>query len=113
VLLGGAGLGVVVLRNALERRAELALLLAVGWRRRQTRRLVLQEHLALLAAGLVIGLGATAVAVLPALRNAPGELPWVSLGITLGGVLATGLLAALAGAATALRGSLLESLRSE
>jgi ABC-type antimicrobial peptide transport system permease subunit len=35
LLLGSAGLGVVVLRNVLERRGELGLLSAVGFRRRE------------------------------------------------------------------------------
>ncbi len=44
LLLGSAGLGVVVLRNVQERRGELALLLAVGFRRRALQWLVLSEH---------------------------------------------------------------------
>ncbi len=47
LLLGSAGLGVVVLRNVLERRGELGLLLAVGFRRRALQVLVLSEHGAL------------------------------------------------------------------
>ena len=54
LLLGSAGLGVVVLRNVLERRGELGLLVAVGFRRRLLHRLVLSEHGALLGAGLVL-----------------------------------------------------------
>src|SRR5262249_9308408 len=46
LLLGSVGLGVVVLRNVLERRGELAVLLAVGFRRRTVRRLVVSEHAA-------------------------------------------------------------------
>ena len=38
LLLGSVGLGVVVLRNVLERRGELAILRAVGFRRRSLRR---------------------------------------------------------------------------
>ncbi len=112
LLLGSAGLGVVVLRNTLERRSELALLLAVGFRGRQVRRLILLEHAGLLLAGIAVGAGAAGVAVLPALRAA-AEIPWTSLGATLGAILAAGLAAAMAGTAAALRGSLLESLRSE
>ena len=112
LLLGSAGLGVVVLRNVFERRAELALLLAVGFKPRRVRRLVLQEHLLLLLLGLALGVGAAAVAVVPSLAPT-AELPWRSLAVTLGGVLATGLTAALAGTWLALRGPLLDALRSE
>ena len=44
LLLGSVGLGVVVLRNVLERRGELAVLLAVGFRKRTLQRLLLIEN---------------------------------------------------------------------
>ena len=53
LLLGSAGLGVVVLRNVLERRGELAVMQAVGFSRSKLRGLVLREHMTLLWAGLV------------------------------------------------------------
>src|SRR4029077_740706 len=66
LLLGSAGLGVVVLRNVLERRGELGLLTAVGFNRRSLQNLILGEHSALLALGLGIGILSAVVAVLPA-----------------------------------------------
>src|SRR2546425_885221 len=56
LLLGSMGLGVVVLRNVLERRSELGLLQAVGFTRRSIRWLVLSEHGGLLALGLAVGI---------------------------------------------------------
>src|SRR6185369_13744267 len=67
LLLGSAGLGVVVLRNVLERRGELGLLAAVGFRRRTLGRLVLLEHGALLGLGLGLGTVCAIVAILPAI----------------------------------------------
>lgn len=113
LLLGSAGLGVVVLRNVLERRAELALLLAVGFRPRQLRWLVLGEHGVLLALGLAVGVAAASLAVLPTVWSPSASLPWRSLGLTLGGVFLTGLGAAWMATWLALRGQLLEALRSE
>ena len=113
LLLGSAGLGIVVLRNVLERRGELAVLLALGWRRSQVQRLVLIEHVALLVAGLGIGVVAAAMAVLPSLLAPGGEIPWRSLLPTLGGVALVGFAAAWAGVLSALRGDLLAALRSE
>jgi len=113
LLLGSAGLGIVVLRNVLERRGELAVLLALGWRRGMVRRLVLSEHAALLAAGLAIGVLAAAVAVLPALLAPGGSLPWRSLAPTLAGVVVVGGGAALLATRWALRGNLLAALRNE
>ena len=63
--IGSIGLGVGVLRNVLERRSDLALLRAVGFRRRTLYRMVLAEHWALLAAGLACGLVAALASVLP------------------------------------------------
>ncbi|MEE2888010.1 MAG: ABC transporter permease [Planctomycetota bacterium] len=65
LLLGSVGVGVVVLRNALERRSELALLSAVGYSRRNVRRLVFSEHGQLLGLGIGVGVIAALLAVLP------------------------------------------------
>jgi putative ABC transport system permease protein len=113
LLLGSAGLGVVVLRNVLERRGELGLLLAVGFRRRALRRLVLAEHGALLGLGLAIGIAAALVAVLPAVLSPGTRLPCASLGLTLAAVLLNGLLWTWLATGFALRGNLLAALRNE
>jgi ABC-type antimicrobial peptide transport system permease subunit len=113
LLLGSVGLGVVVMRNVFERRGELALLLAVGFRSRALKWLVLSEHSALLLCGLGLGVIAAAVAVLPALLSPRAELPYVSLGLTLGAVLLSGALWTWLATAAATRGRLLEALRNE
>ncbi len=111
--LGSAGLGVVVLRNVLERRGELGLLVAVGFRRRLLHRLVLSEHGALLAAGLGIGIAAAGVAVLPAILSPGTQLPYGSLAVTLAAVVVNGLLWTRLATSYALRGNLLAALRNE
>jgi ABC-type antimicrobial peptide transport system permease subunit len=113
LLLGSAGLGIVVLRNVLERRGELGLLTAVGFRRRALQRMVLSEHVVLLGLGLGIGVAAAAVAVLPAILSPGTQLPYVSLGVTLGAVLLNGALWTQLASWYALRGNLLEALRNE
>ncbi|MDB6023868.1 MAG: FtsX-like permease family protein [Verrucomicrobiales bacterium] len=113
LLLGSAGLGVVVLRNVLERRNELALLLAVGFRKRSLRMLVLSEHGVLLVLGLCIGIAAALLAVLPALISPRGDIPYESLAITLGAILLSGLLWTWVATRAALRGELLKALRNE
>ena len=113
LLLGSAGLGVVVLRNVLERRGELALLLAVGYRPRALRWLVLSEHGALLWTGLGLGVVAAVVAVLPALLSPGAEIPYASLAVTLGAVLISGLLWTWLATRFALRAKLLDALKNE
>ena len=86
LLLGSAGLGVVVLRNVQERRGELALLLAVGFRRGTLQRLVLSEHGALLGLGLGVGVAAAVIGVLPALAFAGfANTLWLAVGDAGGG----------------------------
>jgi ABC-type antimicrobial peptide transport system permease subunit len=113
LLLGSFGLGVILLRNVFERRAELALLLAVGFRNSALRWLVLSEHAALLVLGLFIGVSAAIIAVLPSLLRPGTELPYLQLSLTLAAVLLCGLLWTLIAAARALRLPLLNSLRNE
>jgi ABC-type antimicrobial peptide transport system permease subunit len=113
LLLGSVGLGIVVLRNVLERRGELAVMMAVGFRKATLQRLLLMENGALLLAGLALGVVAAAVAVLPALMSANGELPVVSLAITLGAVLVNGVLWTWVATRFAVRGDLLKALRDE
>ncbi len=109
LLLGSAGLGIVVLRNVMERRRELALLQAVGFERSALQRLVLSEHCLLIAAGLLIGMGAAGVAVLPE----GGTLPLVPLTLTLAGLAAGGFGWCWLATRVALRGLLLTNLRHE
>jgi ABC-type lipoprotein release transport system permease subunit len=113
LLLGSAGLGVVVLRNVLERRGELAVLLAAGFRPRALRWLVLSEHAALECLGLLVGVAAALAAVLPALLSLAAPVSCLSLAATLGLVFVSGLLWTWAAARLALRGELLPALRNE
>jgi putative ABC transport system permease protein len=113
LLLGSAGLGVVVLRNVLERRGELGLLTAVGFRRRTVQRLLLSEHSVLLELGLALGVVAATVAVLPSVLTPGAGLPYLSLGLTLAGVLLNGFLWTFLATWYSLKGNLLEALRNE
>ncbi len=113
LLLGSAGLGVVVLRNVLERRGELALLAAVGFTPRTLRRLVLAEHAVLQTLGLALGIVAALLALLPVLLSPAARVSCASLGATLGLVFLSGLFWTWAAARLALRGELLPALRNE
>ena len=113
LLLGSVGLGIVVLRNVLERRGELAVLLAVGFRKQQLQRLLLTENGALLIAGLTLGIIAAVVAVLPAVLSPSARLPYASLAVTLAAVLVNGALWTWAATRLAVRGDLLKALRNE
>jgi ABC-type lipoprotein release transport system permease subunit len=113
LVLGSVGLGVVVLRNVMERRGELAVLLALGLRRPALKQLVLAEHGALLLAGLGVGVLAALVAVLPSLLAPGAQPPGASLALTLAAVLLNGALWTWVATVAALRGRLLDALRNE
>ena len=106
LLLGSVGLALVVLRNTLERRGELALLQAVGFRRDALRWLVVTEHWLVVALAMAAGLLAALVAVWPAHG---GRLPVLTLIVLAVGGLGWCWLAAWA----TLRGPLLPALRNE
>jgi ABC-type lipoprotein release transport system permease subunit len=114
LILGTFGLGTVLLRNVLERRRELALLGAVGYRRAHLMLLVLAENVLLLAGGLVAGALSAAVAILPAISERGGRLPQTGGAVVLLLVVFTaGLLSSVLAIQAATRTPLLESLKSE
>lgn len=113
LLLGTLGLGIVLLRNVLERRGEMATLRAMGFRRRTLSAMVVAENAYLLLVGIVVGSGSALVAVAPNLLAGGGGVPWISLALTLALVFLVGLAASLAAVAGALRTPLLPALRAE
>lgn len=113
LLLGTFGLAVVELRNVLERRGELALLRATGFRRARLAVLVLWENALLLLAGLAVGIVSAAVAVVPHFILGQAQVPWLSLVATLGLVAIVGLVASLAAVRAMLVAPLLPALRGD
>jgi len=114
LLVGTVGLGAVILRNVLERRRELALLGAVGYRRGHLFTIVLAENVLLLVWGLGVGVLCALIAIAPALVERGGRLPApASAVILLGAVFVAGLLSSIVATRAALRTPLLSALRSE
>jgi len=113
LLLGSIGLGLVVLRNMLERRGELAMLQAVGFNRGVLKRLVLYEHWGLLAGGLVCGIFAAIVSVGPALKLPGTGVSYYSLSLTVGAIVASGVAWVWLATGFSLSGNILDGLRNE
>ena len=112
LFLGSVGLAMVVLRNVFERQRELGVTRAVGFTPRDVARLVLSEHVFLLLLGLLVG-GVASLAALVPMTAGPGESPWRTAAVVLGGVGLLGLFWVWLATRGALRGSLLQSLREE
>jgi len=113
VLLGSVGLGMVVLRNALERRGELALAGVVGFSGGAVRYLLWSEHGALFSGGLLCGLLAASMTILPALGGAGPELSVEGLAWLLFGVAANGMAWILVATRAAVRSADFACLREE
>lgn len=113
LILGSLGLGLVVLRNVLDRRSELAMLRAVGFDRASLKRMIFYEHSGLMIGGLACGIVAALVAVGPALKSPGAQVPYFSLIITIAAITVSGLVWIRVAAAFALSGRMLEALRNE
>jgi putative ABC transport system permease protein len=113
LLLGTLGLGVVLVRGVLERRGELALLRALGFRKARIAMLILAEDVLLL--GLSVGGGGLAafLAVLPRFWDSSSVVPWASIASLLAFVVFAGLLSGLLAVITAVRVPILRSLRND
>jgi ABC-type antimicrobial peptide transport system permease subunit len=112
LLLGVLGLAVVLLRSIWERRAEMALLRALGYGGRTLNTIVLAENGLLLVIGLAIGVAAALAAIAPHLA-AGDRIPWARLSIMLGLVFVVGIGSALIALMTTRRAALIPALREE
>ena len=112
LVLGTIGLAAVTARNVLERRRELALLAAAGYRIRDLSVMVVAENLGLVAVGLVVGVAAALLSIAPVLFARGGRPPALSM-VWLLAVAVAGVVAALVATRAVRRLPLLASLRSE
>jgi putative ABC transport system permease protein len=112
-IIGAIGLGIVLLRNLHERRRELALLLAVGYRRTQLYRIVFLENFLLLLFGWSIGMLSALIGVLPSLISPAFDLQGGTIVMLTAGILVNGLLWIVLPLRAALRKPLIPVLRNE
>ncbi len=113
MIIGSIGLGIVILRNIMERRNELAILQAVGYSRSELQKLVFSEHGILMVLGLIIGIFSALIAVLPALKSPGIKFPYTSLAITLAVIILNGLIWTWIASWLSCRANLITSLRNE
>jgi hypothetical protein len=110
---GSIGMGVVVLRNVQDRRAEIALLRAVGYRNCTLKKMLFIEHGLLLSAGLAVGVIASAVAMIPALVISKSQGSSLFLMGLLAVVGLCGAVCMIMAIRVSLRGDALSGLRNE
>ena len=90
LMLGTIGLAVVLVRTVIERKAELALLASLGFRRSERIVLVLSENVFLLLLGLAIGAVCAVVGIIPTVLQSAQGINYAALAGTLIGVLLVG-----------------------
>jgi len=112
LLLGTLGLAAVQLRSVAERRKELAVMRALGFRRSWLAGLVMWESAVVLLIGLAIGSLAAVAATVPHYWLGDARPPWLALVVLLGAVSAVGLAAAFLASRAVLRARLIEALKS-
>lgn len=113
LIIGSIGILIVVWRNVNERRGEMALMRAVGFSRPLLQGYVLSEHLALLAAGIVLGTVAALFSTMPTLMTPGASVPWGTVVLLLAVVTANGAFWTVIAVSRALRGEPLAGLRTE
>jgi putative ABC transport system permease protein len=113
LILGTIGIGIIVLRNVLERKGELAILRAVGYNRNSLNTLLLSEHYFLLLWGILCGIVAALISALPALMSPGVDIPYLTILVLLIAMVLSGGFWVYMSTVLAIRGDLLPALRNE
>lgn len=113
LLLGTLGLSIVMVRNVLERRKEVALLRAVGLGQLSVTWLIVVENAVLLLAGLLLGTICALISMAPHLMSTGASVPFGSIFTLLGWIFVIGMLGALFAVAQAVRTPIVRTLKSE
>ena len=113
LLLGTAGLAVVVVRNLLERSKEFGLMEAVGYPMSTLRKLVMSEHRSIAFWGLGVGAIAAFVGIAPMLFSEAGQKPGADFAYLLAVLVALSVFWTWLAVSLSLRTSRLSTLRNE
>lgn len=90
LLLGTIGLGVVMLRNVLERRGEIALMRGIGLTGARIGWMIFLENSLMLLFGIGLGAVSAQLAMWPHIQSSAAQVPWASLTSLLFSVLIIG-----------------------
>jgi len=113
LVIGTLGMGVIVVRDVVAQRGELAVLRAIGFSRALLKRQLLAEYSVVVLAGVGCGAAAALVAVLPALMSPGAQVPVVGLLLTLAAIVVSSFVWVLVAVGVATGGDLYRALRNE
>ena len=113
VILGTLGLGIVLMRNMIERKHEIAIFEALGFRKTQIFKIIFNENLFLLMTGIIIGFLSATIAILPSILSPAFHIPGNFLFVLVLIVFMSGLLWIYIPVRLILKKQLFENLRKE
>jgi len=113
VIIGTVGAGIIFYRNYNERKNEFALLISMGFTKKNLLRLLLKENTVIVFASLLIGLISSVFAILPSLISKSFDIPFSYLIILILSILINCLFWIYIPIRSVLRQSLIDSLRKE
>jgi ABC-type antimicrobial peptide transport system permease subunit len=79
LVIGTFGLGILIARSIMERKNEIGLMLALGYRHQSVYRIVFAEYLILLTAGIAIGFIPAVISTLPSLLSINTDVSFLNL----------------------------------
>jgi len=112
MILGVAGLGLILIRNFNQRKRDFGLMLAEGFSLKSIRKIIFEEHARILLAGIFTGIFSSLVATRPSIMN-DSDLPWKTISVMIVLVLITGLTALAASVKSIKKDSLINRIRKE
>lgn len=112
MIIGIAGLGLVLVRNYTNRKKEFALMLATGFSFRTIKRVILSEQVKIMVYGITTGIISAIIATMPSL-NSGNDIPWLYIAIMIVLIFISGITALFLSVKSIEKSSLINSLRKE
>lgn len=113
VVIATIGLGIVLLRNILDRKKEFAVLLAHGFKKQQVFLVTFIENMFLLLTGLAVGIISAFIGILPSLLSPAFNMPWGFMLTIMAAIVASGILCIYFPARSSMPGNIVEELRND
>ncbi len=112
MIFGVTGMGLILIRNFNSRRSDFYLMLAEGFSLKRIRKMIFDEHLVILIAGVVTGIVSALFATRPSLLSDAG-FPWGTIAVMILLILATGIAALLVSVQSVKTDTLISGIRKE
>jgi putative ABC transport system permease protein len=113
VIIGTIGLGIVLLRNMMDRKSEIAILLATGFKRKQVFKIIFYENLMVLIIGMIIGILSALIGILPSIMSPSFVMPIGFISAVTLLIFVSGLIWIYFPAKIAMKENLVQTLREE